>query len=148
MIDREQSLFEQVGGLPVLERVHKLFYDRVYAHEWLGQFFIGHDQSSIEMRQTLFMAEKMGGDVDYWGKQPEMAHRQFFITQELFDIRHEILHQALIEAGVDDDLIRRWLEIDNAFVRVVVKGSIESFYSNSFKFEKRIIVPRPKTTGN
>ncbi len=57
------SLFEQVGGLPVLEQVHRIFYDKVYANEWLGQFFKGHDQVSIERRQTQFMAEKMGGEL-------------------------------------------------------------------------------------
>jgi len=144
MTEGKPSLFELVGGLPVLEQVHKLFYDKVYAHEWLGQFFIGHDQSSIEQRQTLFMAEKMGGDVDYWGKQPEMAHRQMYITRELFDLRHELLHQALVEADVAEELIERWLAIDNAFIRVIVKDSIESFYSNSFNFEQRVIVPRPR----
>jgi len=138
------TLFEQVGGLPVLERVHKLFYDKVYTHEWLGQFFIGHDQASIERRQTLFMAEKMGADIDYWGKQPQMAHRQLYITRELFDLRHELLAESLHEAGIDEGLIDRWLEIDNAFIPVVVKDSIESFYRTTFPYEKRIIIPRPE----
>jgi hemoglobin len=140
----QSVLFDQIGGLPVLEQVHKLFYDKVYAHEWLGQFFVGHDQASIEKRQTLFMAEKMGGDVDYWGKQPEMAHRKMYITHELFDLRHALLDQALHEAGVADELAKRWLAIDSAFVRVIVKDSIESFYRNSFRFEQRVIIPRPR----
>jgi len=143
MTTKPQSLFDRVGGLPVLERVHKTFYDKVYTHKWLGKFFVGHDQSSIEQRQTLFMAEKMGAELDYWGKQPEMAHRHLYITRELFDIRHEILRQSLLEAGVADDLTGRWLRIDAAFARVVVKDSIESFYRNSFQYEQRIIIPRP-----
>jgi hemoglobin len=138
------TLFEQVGGLPVLERVHKLFYDKVYAHEWLGQFFVGHDQASIERRQTQFMAEKMGADIDYWGKQPQMAHRQMYITRELFELRHALLAESLQEAGVAPELITRWLEIDNAFIRAVVKDSIASFYHDTFPYEKRIIIPAPE----
>jgi truncated hemoglobin YjbI len=147
MVAIKPSLFEQIGGLPVLEQVHTLFYDKVYAHEWLGQFFIGHDQASIERRQTLFMAEKMGGDVDYWGKLPEMAHRHLYITHELFDLRHQLLSDALHEAGVAENLIECWLAIDNAFVPVVVKDSIESFYRHSFHYQKRIIVPKPVSTN-
>lgn len=140
---KKQSLFDQIGGLAVLDQVHKIFYDKLYAHEWLGQFFIGHDQTSIERRQSMFMAEKMGGAVQYFGKAPTMAHRHMFITQELFDLRHDLLKQSLVEAEVSDELARKWLAIDYAFHKIIVKDSIASFYSKSFRFEKRVIIPRP-----
>lgn len=139
----KQTLFDAVGGMPTLDKVHKIFYDKIYAHDWLKLFFEGHDQKAIENRQTMFMAEKMGADVEYYGKQPQMAHRQMYITKELYDIRHEILKESLIEAGVSQDLIERWLKIDYAFIRQIVKDSIESFYHTTFKYEKRIIVPKP-----
>ena len=138
----KQSLFDQVGGLKTLERVHKIFYDKVYAHPWLKLFFEGHDQEAIESRQTSFMAEKMGGSVDYWGKQPKMAHRQMYITQELYDLRHEILRESIEEAGIAADLAERWLKIDYAFKRQIVKDSIEEFYQTTWNFEKRVIIPK------
>ena len=128
----------------MLEHVHKIFYDKVYAHPWLGQFFAGHDQSSIERRQTLFMAEKMGGDVTYYGKGMKMAHRAMYITQELFEIRKGLLTESLVEAGVADELIQRWLKIDSAFQRQIIKDSIEDFYSETWRFEKRVIIPKPQ----
>lgn len=140
---KKQTLYESVGGMPVLDKVHKIFYGKVYAHEWLGQYFVGHDQSSIEHRQSLFMAEKMGGDVQYFGKAPAMAHRHMFISQELFDLRHHLLEQSLEEAGVVGESARRWLAIDAAFYKLIVKPSIASFYGNSFRFEKRVIIPKP-----
>jgi hemoglobin len=136
-------LFEQVGGFPVLERVHKVFYDKVYAHPWLGRFFDGHDQATIEQRQTRFMAEKMGADVDYFGKEPAMAHRHMYITRELFDLRHDLLRQALEDVGVPEALRRRWLAIDYAFIGLIVKESIADFYHHSFRYEQRVIIPRP-----
>jgi len=138
----KQILFEEVGGLATLQKVHKVFYDKVYAHSWLKHFFTGHDQQAIENRQTSFMAEKMGSNVQYLGKDPKMAHRQMYITEELFDIRHQLLKESLAEAGVSDALARRWLKIDYAFKRKVVKDSIEAFYRETWKYEKRIIVPR------
>lgn len=136
------SLFDEVGGLATLQKVHKIFYDKVYEHPWLKLFFDGHDQEAIESRQTSFMAEKMGANVDYWGKQPKMAHRQMYITQELYDIRHEILRESLMEAGVATGLAERWLKIDYAFKRQIVKDSIESFYKTTWNFEKRVIIPK------
>lgn len=139
----QQTLFDAVGGLPTLRKVHKIFYDKIYAHDWLKLFFAGHDQQSIEERQTMFMAEKMGGDVAYYGKEPWMAHRHMYITQELYDLRHELLKESLLEAGVPDKLAHRWLKIDYAFIRQVVKPSIESFYQTTFSYEKRLIIPKP-----
>ena len=136
------TLFDAVGGLDTLRRVHKLFYDKVYAHPWLGKFFIGRNQESIENRQTSFMAEKMGGDVKYLGKDPYMAHRAFYITEELFEVRKQLLKESLIEFGLPAELIDRWLIIDSAFKRKIVKDSIQSFYANTWKYEKRIIIPK------
>lgn len=144
----QQTLFDAVGGLETLKKVHKIFYDKIYAHYWLKLFFAGHNQQSIEDRQTAFMAEKMGGPVDYYGKQPLMAHRQMYITKKLYDIRHEILKESLHEAGVEEPLIKRWLKIDYAFIRQIVKPSIESFYQTTFRYEKRVIIPEPDKPGD
>ena len=141
-VREKQSLFEELGGLATLQKVHKIFYDKLYADPWLKHFFAGHDQQAIEDRQTAFMAEKMGGKVTYWGKQPKMAHRQMYITEELFDLRHEILRESLQEAGVNHELAQRWLKIDYAFKRQIVKDSIEAFYKTTWNYEKRIIIPR------
>jgi len=43
----KQSLFDAVGGLPTLQKVHKIFYDKVYAHPWLDPFFEGHSQEAL-----------------------------------------------------------------------------------------------------
>ena len=139
----KQSLFEAVGGLPTLHNVHKIFYDRIYAHDWLKVFFAGHNQEAIENRQTDFMARKMGGPDQYRGRELKVAHRHMYITRELFDIRQVLLKESLKEAGVADDLIVRWLKIDQAFHRAIVKDSIESFYKTTWQYQKRIIVPKP-----
>lgn len=143
MVKKKQTLFDEIGGRATLQEVHRRFYDKVYGHDWLGKFFAGHERQSIENRQTRFMAEKMGGPVGYYGKQPRMAHRHMYITEELFNIRQSLLQEALIEAGVPEHLRRRWLRIDDAFRSVIVKPSIADFYSTTWRYEKRIIIPSP-----
>jgi len=138
----KQSLLDLVGGLPTLHKVHKVFYDKVYAHPWLGKFFAGKNQESIELRQTHFMAEKMGGDIKYMGKDPYMAHRAFYITEELFELRTQLLIESLKEVGVPEPLIERWIKIDNAFKSKIVKDSIATFYATTWRYEKRVIIPK------
>ena len=139
----KQTLYEAVGGLPTLQKAHKIFYDKIYAHDWLKQFFDGHEQKAIEDRQTSFMAEKMGGPDPYPGKEIKMVHEAMYITRELFDTRHALLDESLREAGVDEESRERWLRIDSAFMQQIVKDSIESMYDNDWKYKKPIIIPKP-----
>jgi hemoglobin len=139
----KQTLYEEIGGLPTLQKAHKIFYDKIYTHDWLKQFFAGHEQKVIEDRQTSFMDEKMGGPDPYPGKEIKMVHETMYITRELFDIRQALLDESLKEAGVNEELRERWLRIDSAFMGHIIKDSIESMYINDWKYKKPIIIPKP-----
>jgi len=139
----KQTLFDAVGGLPMLEKVHKIFYDKIYAHPWIGQFFQGHDQQAIELRQTQFMGEKFGGPIKYPGMELELAHRRMYITPELFTLRQQLLRESLEEAGVAPELIIRWLRIDAAFRKDIVNESPEDFETIDLKYERPMIIPNP-----
>ena len=144
----KESLYDAIGGLPTLQRVHKIFYDKVYEHPWLGQFFEGFDQQVIEDKQSSFMSEKFGGPA-YTGKPLRQVHENMYLPQELVDLRHEILHESLKEAGLSEDLIERWLRIDAAFMKQVVKTSVASFYKDyPLKYKQRIFHPKPPESSS
>jgi len=140
---RKASLFEQVGGLATLDRVHRRFYDKVYAHPWLARFFEGHNQPAIELRQTQFMGEKMGGGIIYPGMELELAHRRMYITVELLELRKSLLCETLHEEHVPEPLIRRWLKIDAAFWKQIKNDSMASFEAIDLKYEQPVIIPSP-----
>lgn len=120
-----------------MERVHKLFYDRLYEHPWLKHFFLDVDQETIERQQTDFMVSNMGGGKIYSGKFPKPAHMHMYITDELFDLRNKILGECILECGVSQELAERWLRIDNAFKHSLVKkdtGECEKrFFTDDLK---------------
>ncbi|EAU54911.1 group I truncated hemoglobin [Mariprofundus ferrooxydans] len=142
-MSKKISLFDQVGGLPTLDRVHKRFYDKMYAHPWLGKFFEGHDQQAIELRQTQFMGVKMGGAMRYPGMALELAHRRMYITLEQLELRQSILRESLEEEHVPEPLIKRWLKIDAAFWGHIKNDSLEEFQQVDLKYERPLIVPNP-----
>ena len=72
-----------------------------------------------------------------------MSHRAMYITEELFELRQALLRESLQEINMPEPLIRRWLKIDAAFKKMIVKDSIVSFYSHTWKYEKRVIIPKP-----
>ncbi|MDQ6965960.1 MAG: group 1 truncated hemoglobin [Mariprofundaceae bacterium] len=139
----KQTLFDRLGGLPTLEAVHKRFYDKIYLHPWLKQFFEGHEQAAIELRQTQFMAGKFGADITYPGMALELAHRRMYIPEELLKLRQSLLRESLEEEQVPEALIVRWLKIDQAFWKDIGNDSLASFSEIDLKHEKPLITTDP-----
>ncbi len=140
----KQSLIEAIGGVAAMERVHKAFYDKVYAHAWLGPFFEGYSQKLIELRQTQFMARKMGAKQMYPVKDLDVVHHRMYITEELLLVREGLLRETIEEEGIALNLVARWLKIDRAFWSRVQKGSLDEFKKIDLKNEQALIVERPE----
>lgn len=119
-----RRLFDRLGGRPALDRVHKIFYEKLYEHRWLSQFFVGIDREHIANQQSDFMGMLFGGPKIFSGRMPIDAHMHMLITEKLFDIRHELLRESLCEACVPGGEANDWLAVDLAFKKVVVKSDI------------------------
>lgn len=120
-----KRLFDRIGGRATLDRVHKIFYDKIYAHDWLGRYFQSVSQAHVESQQSDFMSHLMGGPKSYSGRMPIDAHMHIYITDELFAVRHDLLAAALVEAEVPTVERGEWLKIDMAFKKVLLKPSLE-----------------------
>jgi len=139
----DSTLLNEIGGRPVLEKVHKLFYDKLYEHPWLKNFFLHIDQKVIENQQTDFMVSNMGGGKIYSGGMPKNVHRHMYITEELFDLRTKILKESILACGVPEVLAERWIRIDSAFKHSLVKKSLDQCEKRYFTDE---ILNFPKPT--
>jgi len=138
----DNTLLQEIGGRPVLEKVHKLFYDKLYEHSWLKIFFLHIDQKVIENQQTDFMVSNMGGGKIYSGGMPRNVHRHMYITEELFDLRTEILKESILACGVPGALAERWIRIDVAFKHSLVKKSIDDCEKRFFT-DEILSFPKP-----
>jgi len=121
----DKTLFERLGGRGVFVKVHKIFYDKLFADEWLGKYMEGKIQDLLEDQQTDFMVSIMGGPNRFAGKTPKWAHSHMVITDELFSLRHQLLSESIKEAGVGDALREEWLAVDDTFRRALVKSTEE-----------------------
>lgn len=115
--------FEEMGGRASLVRINKVFYDKVYQHTWLKQYFLTIPQQHIEDQQVDFMQKVLGGENLYVGKAPPIAHQHMFIPNELFDVRKQLLCEAFEEVGAHPKLVKKWLALDESFRRILVKSS-------------------------
>ncbi len=119
----DKTLYERLGGKPTYVKVHKIFYDKAYAHPWLSRYFTDKPQELLENQQTDFMIQLMGGPKCYSGKSPKSAHQHILITDELYELRAQMLAESITEAGISDELRDEWIAADATFQRALVKIS-------------------------
>ena len=132
--------FERIGGRAMLQKVTKIFYDKVDKHPWIGQYFAEIPQEYIENQQVDFMQGALRGGRTFSGRMPADAHMHMVISDELFDLRNQLLSEALQEAGVPEDLQIIWLGVDEAFRSVIVKG--EDRAEKRFKMDEILNFPK------
>lgn len=121
----DKTLHDRLGGINTFEKVHKIFYDKVYAHSWLRKYFTNKPQKVLEEQQTNFMIQLMGGPKCYGGKSPKTAHQHMLISEELFELRAKLLSDSIREAGISDALREEWLNADAALKKALVKTSVD-----------------------
>ncbi len=140
--EKTKSLFDRIGGRPTLEKVHKIFYDKIYAHPWIGQYFKEIQQDIIEIQQTDFMSQAMGGPAIYCGKLPIAAHKHMFINIELFELRSQLLQDSIREVGLKKEEEEAWMKIDQAFKKGIIKNSLSDCQLR-FNSDEIVNVPNP-----
>ena len=104
------SLFEAVGGEPVLRPIIRDFVARVCEDVMIGFFFAGVDRERLERMEYLYTARLLGADVEYPGKTIRAAHKPHPIMGGQFDRRKQILRETIERAGVAPEIRDAWLE--------------------------------------
>mgnify|MGYP000085043579 FL=1 len=137
---KRKEEFEKLGGRGMLIKVSKLFYDKVYEHPWIGLYFQEVPQDRIEAQQVDFMTSTLGGGNVYMGRLPVPAHKHMFISEELFDLRQDLLQEAFVEAKASKELIEKWNKIDEAFRGRLVKKNLgeceKRFFTDEINYHK------------
>ncbi len=121
----DPNLLQEIGGEEAVYRVHQRFYDVMFEHPWLGQFFFGKSKPVLITKQTQFMVAAFNGPNQYTGDTPAFIHMHMFITDEMADLREQILKQAILDEGLSSSIADRWLKVDESFRPGIVKKSID-----------------------
>jgi hemoglobin-like flavoprotein len=121
----DPDLLAEIGGEEGVYRVHERFYEVMFNHPWLGQFFFGKSEEVLIRKQTQFMVAAFNGPNRYTGDTPAFVHMHMFITDEMADLREHILRQAILDEGLPASVADRWLKVDQSFRPAIVKKSID-----------------------
>ena len=120
------SLYDDLGGEPVLRAVLRTLYDRLFDDRMVGFLFAGKDKERLIEHQLWFTARFLGGPSRYEGKSIPDAHAALPLLKGHFDRRHHLLKQALAEHAVPEHVSAEWLRIDESLRSAVLKSGEEA----------------------
>ncbi|MDO9397277.1 MAG: group 1 truncated hemoglobin [Herbiconiux sp.] len=97
------SIFDAIGGTPVVSSTVAVLYDRVTADPELAPWFDGIDLRRLKAHQREFLTVALGGADEFNGRSIAEAHRGLGITTTAFDALLGHLGEILDDLGVEED---------------------------------------------
>ena len=96
------TIYDEIGGEPVVAAVVDAFYDRLVADPDLMSYFDGRDLQRLRAHQRALVTVALGGtEEEYTGRMMQPAHAGMAITHEAFDKVLDHLETVLLGAGVE-----------------------------------------------
>lgn len=98
-----QSLFERYGGFSTVSKIVMAFYDKVLDSDIAGPFFEHVDMRALIDHQTKFVAQVMGGPVEYTNDVLRAVHARHAIDRKAFDEVAALMRETLEDFEVTPD---------------------------------------------
>ena len=111
MLEKQQTLFERVGGEQAIAELIHEFYDRVLGDPELKPFFKDTSVDKLHRMQREFFSAALDGPITYTGRPLSHVHHGRGITKHLFARYVDHLIDTLLIRDISDqdvnDIISR-----------------------------------------
>lgn len=97
---QEATLFQRIGGLPMLSRLSNQTLDIVSKDPRTSRSFDGVKMKTLKESVTNYLCIKAGGDCVYEGETMQKSHADLHITTAEFEIMVEVLRERMDANGV------------------------------------------------
>ncbi len=102
MNDKQQTLFERVGGEQTISDLIHEFYNRVIADPELKPFFFNASMGKLRRMQREFFSAALDGPITYSGRPLSHVHHGRGITKHHFALYVGHLIDTLQSQGIND----------------------------------------------
>lgn len=103
MPDKQQLLFDRVGGEQAISELVDEFYDRVIADPELKPFFTSTSMDKLRRMQREFFSAALDGPITYTGRPLSHVHHGRGITKHHFALYVGHLIDTLQGLGIDEN---------------------------------------------
>lgn len=143
-MDFNVQLYLAIGGRAAMRPVIELFYARMAADPWLGQWFVDIDLGDQARRLENFLCAGAPGEPPYVRNYPMIAHAHMYITQPMIKERVRLLKGAIEDLGHPPEIVKLWLKTDALWHGAVVKDRVDECRPAAVGKPLKVIGDKPK----
>jgi hemoglobin len=114
------TIYEEIGA-ERLAVIIRAFYEKIFQDPMLAHFFMNMDHEHLVAMQLDFVGSMLGGPQKYRGKPLELIHDSMLIRPPHFRRRQRILHETMVEHGLDENVIASWLKQEERLKPLIMK---------------------------
>ena len=122
MYDKQQTLFERVGGEQTISDLIHEFYDRVLADPELKLFFENASMGKLRRMQREFFSAALDGPITYSGRPLSHVHHGRGITKHHFALYVGHLIGTLQDHGINDQEVQDIIARINTYSDEITGG--------------------------
>jgi hemoglobin len=104
-----ESIVNSTAVLDSIRAVLRDFYDRVFADQMIGFYFVGLDKDRLIQAELEFTVSALGGSMMYTGRSVAGVHRPLRIAGGHFDRRLMILKETLSVHSLPVEVSNKWI---------------------------------------
>lgn len=119
----DRTLFDDLGGEPVLRHVIDVFVDRIFDDVMIGYMFSGTTRGRVKAKEYEFAAGHLGAGIEYTGTPLRRAHAPHAIQGGQFNRRLQILKETLADLDVPAHVREHWIRNTEMLRSVVTQGT-------------------------
>ena len=117
-----QSLFDRIGGEPVVESLIDTFYERVLSDEKLKPFFKNTPMDKLRHMQREFFAAALDGPIKYSGRPLAYVHQGRGIKPSHIGRFVGHLLDSLKDSNLDENDINEIIDHVNTYADEITGG--------------------------
>ena len=101
------SMFERYGGFASVSKIVMAFYDKILDSDVAGPYFEDVDMKALIDHQTKFVAQVMGGPVEYTKEVLQSVHAKHHIDKKAFDEVASLMKETLEDFDLETNDIKK-----------------------------------------
>jgi truncated hemoglobin YjbI len=114
------NYYEKIGH-DNLKKIIDVFVDRICDDLLIGYLFRKANRENLKQREFELIANFLGADIKYKGKNLKTIHQQHYIRAGQFNIRQKILRDTFQEFNIDNEIIEELIKHNEKLKRLIIK---------------------------
>ncbi len=117
--------YERIGGSEGLIAILEDFIGLVFEDFIIGFMFEGKDRRRIVAKEVELAAAHLGGPQNYTGRPLDRVHKPLPINRGHFRRRLALLRKVLLQHGVEEEVIQRWIGHQEAMADKILARDVD-----------------------